>query len=442
MLRILSRAIAAAVLIMLCPAAGLAQVELRAPAIAVFGAVAPENAANRQRLNLTIDAAEAYDQNVVVPYNGGSLSLFQGSGLYTVLSPGLDFTSIGDRVQVGVTAGSTIRHYSDVQTTMVSSYSVGGGVTTRLWKGGTLSVNQGLTYSPALLYGLLAGVTTPTLGATVPQGANYALDQEGSYASATSVSITERLNSRAAVTVMSNASFVTFTGANPQYQDVHVYDGGGRLTYSLGRDIGLRFGYTYRQSQFVGSPRTTENDLDIGVDYTRPLSKTRKTMLTFRLGPVKAEAPAVSTGTLDIRSQYRLLADATLRHQMAQTWSFFASYHRGMSYIEGFEGPVFTGAYSSTLTGFLNRRTDVSMSAAYSTGDSALNGTPTQFTSYTGDARLRYAMGRMWAPYVEYVFYYYNFNKNFAVLPGIPPGLTRNGLRAGVMFWVPVVKRK
>jgi uncharacterized protein involved in copper resistance len=75
-----------------------------------------------------------------------------------------------------------------------------------------------------------------------------------------------------------------------------------------------------------------------------------------------------------------------------------------------------------------------------------LIGQPSQFTSYTGDARLRYALTRNWAPYVEYLFYYYNFNQSAftqnAVTPaGLPPSLTRNGVRFGVTLWLPMRHR-
>jgi len=442
MRKFLWRTVAAIVIPMLSPAAGFGQNEIRPPAGVVLGSVSPETTTKRHRLSLTLDLSEAYDQNATVPYEGGQLPLFQGSGFYTVLSPGLEFASMGDRTQLVVSAGSSARHYANSQKTLLSSYSVGAGLTTRFGSGTTLTLNQGVTYSPALLYGLLAGVTAPTLGDAVPQAGNYALDNEGSYASSSAVMLTQRLTSRAALSFMSNFGTTKFTGVNPQYQDVQVADGGGRFTYSLSRDLSFRLGYTYRESQFKGSPRTTEQNLDIGIDYVRPLSKTRKTTFMFRAGPTQASAPNVSTGSLDLRQQYRLLVDAAVRHQMARTWSLQGSYHRGLGYIEGFPGPIYSGAYTASATGFLNRRTDVSMSAAYSDGDSALNGTPMQFTTYTGNVRARYALGRLWATYAEYLFYYYNFNRNFIVLPGIPPGMTRNGLRVGVTLWVPVRQRQ
>jgi hypothetical protein len=160
------------------------------------------------------------------------------------------------------------------------------------------------------------------------------------------------------------------------------------------------------------------------------------------MGSTLARAPlAIAAAAADLRQQYRLIGDASVTHQMGRTWSLQGAYHRGIGYIQGFEAPVFTDAYSAGATGFLSRRFDLAVSAAYSTGEGALTGTASQFTTYTGDARLRYAMTRIWATYVDYLFYYYHFNQNLATPVGLPPSLTRNGMRAGVTLWVPMRHR-
>jgi hypothetical protein len=150
---------------------------------------------------------------------------------------------------------------------------------------------------------------------------------------------------------------------------------------------------------------------------------------------------ALTAGSLDSRRQYRMTADASLRHEMGRTWSIDAAYHRGIGYIEGLQSPVFSAAYAARTSGFLSRRTDLLVSAAYSTGESALFGTPDAFTTYTADARLRFAMSRAWAAYVEYVFYYYEFNQSMVLPVGLPPGLTRNTVRSGLTLWLPVRHR-
>jgi hypothetical protein len=81
------------------------------------------------------------------------------------------------------------------------------------------------------------------------------------------------------------------------------------------------------------------------------------------------------------------------------------------------------------------------LSAAYSTGESALVGVADQFVTYTGDARVRYLMNANWATYVEYLFYYYDFGRGLSLPPGVPPGLTRNSLRIGLTMQVPMRRR-
>jgi hypothetical protein len=343
-------------------------------------------------------------------------------------------------VQFAVTAASNVRHYNQLQETIVNNHALGAGLTATFSPKTTLSFNQGVTYAPALLYGLFAS-SAPVIGEAVPPGSNYALDNERSYASATSAKLTRQLPRRATLYLESNLKYTNFIGSNPRYQDVRTKDVGGQIAYSLNRDTALRLGYTYRQAEYVGSPQSTEQNFVIGVDYNRLLSRTRKTIFSFNIGSTLANAP-LATASAELRHSHRLIGDASLTHQMGRTWSLQGNYHRGLGYIQGFQTPVFTGAYSAAANGFLNRRTDLLFSAAYSTGEAALTGIASQFTTYTGDARLRYAVTRMWAVYAEYLFYYYDFNKGLFLLPAsLPPGLTRNGLRTGVMLWIPMRHR-
>jgi hypothetical protein len=441
MTKALCGTIAAVVVAALCPERAFAQAEPRPPVGAVFGSSAGASSAGRDKLTLTVDANESYDQNVAIRTGDTTLSLFQTNGFYTVFTPSLEFSSSGDRLQTALTAASNVRYYNDLHETVVTNHSVGAGLTFRLSPRTAVSFNQGFTYAPALFYGLFATANTPTLGEVVPPASNYALNTERSYASATSAGLTRQLSSRATLSFASNVKYTKFMGGNSaSYPDVNTRDVGGRLTYSLNRDLGLRLGYLFRQAQYAGSPQSTEHDLDIGIEYKRPLSRTRKTAVAFTIGPTAATAPLI-TGASEVRRQYRLIGDASLAHQMGRTWSLQGSYHRGLGYIEGLQTPVFTGAYSAAAGGYLNRRTDLSFSAAYSTGESALTGSPSQFTTYTGTGRVRYAMGRMWAAYVDYVFYYYEFNRSLPLPVGVPSGLTRNGLRMGVMLWIPVKQR-
>jgi hypothetical protein len=252
--------------------------------------------------------------------------------------------------------------------------------------------------------------------------------------------VTHQLSPRATLSFTSNLKITDFTGHDTSYPDMKSADAGGRLVYSLSRDMGLRLGYTYRRADYVGSPHATEQDFDFGIDYNRPLSRTRKTTLAVSLGPAMATAPLV-IGSADLRQQFRMVGDASIKHQIGRTWTLQGVYHRGLGYIEGLQAPVFSEAYGATMSGSLTQRIDLSMNAAFSTGESALTGTPSQFSTYTGSGRLRYAVTRTWAVYGEYIFYYYLFNQNVPLPVGVSPGLTRNGIRTGLILLVPMRRR-
>ena len=63
------------------------------------------------------------------------------------------------------------------------------------------------------------------------------------------------------------------------------------------------------------------------------------------------------------------------------------------------------------------------------------------FDTYTGDVRLRYALTRTFAAYVEYLYYFYDSRGSVPIAPGIPAGLERNGVRAGLTLRVPALRR-
>jgi hypothetical protein len=65
------------------------------------------------------------------------------------------------------------------------------------------------------------------------------------------------------------------------------------------------------------------------------------------------------------------------------------------------------------------------------------------FDTFTVDVKARVAITRTIATYYEYLYYYYDFRGNTLLLlgPGVPPGLKRNGVRAGLTLWMPAYRR-
>jgi hypothetical protein len=436
---ILCRTIAAALTVALYPAAGFAQTEPRPPVGAVFGGQSATSATSRQKLSITVDLGQSYDQNLIVQSDDAEISLFQGSGLYTVFTPSVDFVSAGDRLKLIATASSNARYYSAVHETLMTNESAGFGFDARLSPDTSVVFNQGVSHAAALLSGLFTPATSPAAGDVAASGSNNSLSAIRSFAYATTASVNRRVGRRSSLLFTSNLQY-TLSAPGSGYPDLRSRDAGGVFNYSVTRGVGVRMGYTFRQGEYSGSPRSTEHNLDLGFNYNKPLSATRKATLAFSVGPTIATAP-LTAGTSDLRRQYRVIGDASTTYDMGRTWRLNGNYHRGFGYIEGLQGPVFTSAYAAGAAGFLGRRVDLSMSAAYSTGESAMIGSPSQFTTYTGDVRLRYAVTRTWAAYVEYISCYYEFNRQLTLPTFLPPGLNRNGLRTGFMLRIPVRER-
>ena len=89
----------------------------------------------------------------------------------------------------------------------------------------------------------------------------------------------------------------------------------------------------------------------------------------------------------------------------------------------------------------LSRRVDLSLTAAYASGESLLSPDSLQFDTYTGDVTIRFALTRSLAIFAEYLYYYYQFRGRAELLIGMPSGLERNGGRVGLTLWVPALRK-
>jgi hypothetical protein len=161
----------------------------------------------------------------------------------------------------------------------------------------------------------------------------------------------------------------------------------------------------------------------------------------LRLGSSALELTR-SAATLLAATGRRYLVDgeASFGYQFSRGWQTRAMYRRGVEYVPALTAPVNTDAVSLNLEGTIGRRLDLTMSGGYSNGESIFQNA-SSFDTYNGDIRLRYALNRTLAAYVQYIHYVYDFGGNTQLAPGLMPRLERNAVRVGVMVWVPVVRR-
>ncbi|HLG59252.1 MAG TPA: hypothetical protein VI485_28190 [Vicinamibacterales bacterium] len=410
----------------------------------LFGGVQPQADAPK-RLDFTLSVIEGYDSDV--PRNLQSRldrNSLQSGGFSTMLNASAGYAWRGSRGQLGANLSSMVRHYAEVGETRSLGHAAGLGLTLRLPARVTLLVNQATAYSPTYLSGLFpsgAEVEPGTPGSTAP---DYSVSDFESYTHTTTMTLKHDISSRSFVTGTGTFLYTDRLRNTDLWKDTNAYAYQGRYTHRAGRNSVLMGQYRYRSGKYgyTNEGTTTEIALNAGAEFIRPLSATRTAFARFNVGVSGADIPPQGVlGAGVLRRRYLGVADLAVGRQFGRTWQARADLRRGIEYLADLPTPVFADSLSAGVEGLLNRRVDLSLFAGYSSGESLLNSSSMKFDTYTGNVRLRYALSRSLAAYIEYLYYYYDFRGSTQLRAGVPSGLERSGVRAGLTLWVPALRR-
>jgi hypothetical protein len=185
----------------------------------------------------------------------------------------------------------------------------------------------------------------------------------------------------------------------------------------------------------------TEHGVDVGFDYSRPLSATRRASVAFSVSSSIVSPTGSAVDKMDPSQAYRLSGDLAVAWDLSRSWSAHATYRRGLEYIPGFTTPVFANGFTAEIAGLCTSRIDVFASVLYSSGVSVISRDALALDTRSADVRIRYAFTSTLAVYGQYLYYFYDSRGNRLLTPGIPPGLERNAIRAGVTLWVRALRR-
>jgi hypothetical protein len=216
--------------------------------------------------------------------------------------------------------------------------------------------------------------------------------------------------------------------------DFITQGGGFRFTRRVSRYASLRLGYTYRASDYARAVNEglKSHDIDVGVDYARSLSLSRRAVLAFGTGS------SVIT-TVD-RTFYRVNGQVQLNVALSRKWDYALAYDRGLSYVNGFSTPVFADSFSTRLQGTLSRRFGVAASASYANGTQATVETSDRFSTYSVSTLAQFGLSRFVAAEVEYYYYNYDYPGSILSPLGVVSRLGRHGVRGGLSFWFPILR--
>jgi hypothetical protein len=298
-----------------------------------------------------------------------------------------------------------------------------------------LSASEVVTYQPYTFSSLFPQSLDPNLQFLPVQGPALEL----------AANKTQYLQYTSSVTFNRELSRRTAFYAGYNFTQGDTAYGNGRFTsqganagvrWSLTRNLGLRTGYGYQTATYGVDARTLGyHNIDVGVDYNKALSFSRRTTLSFGTG-----TSALTDGQT---TSYHATGDVQLNHEIGRTWAATISYDRAFQFVGTLLEPVFYDAASASVGGLVNRRVRVQTSARASLGKMGLGRerVDNDYDTYQGIATVAIALTRYIDLGVDYTIYRYRFGSG-AVLPiGIPRDVERQSISAHIDVWAPLYSR-
>jgi hypothetical protein len=323
-----------------------------------------------------------------------------------------------------------MRYYPELSDVAPLGYQAAAGMTAHS-DATKLSFTTNATYYPYFTMGLIPVAIPEGVGEAPHQAVDSVLLRREARSFGGGVAFDHTFTPRSSFTLTANAHETSFSRESSVYTS---WTTGGRYSYRLTKDLGLRAGYGFTRSSYPNAlfSRLDEHNIDSGLDFNKALGKTRKTRIHASGGASIFELPD--------RRVYRATADAGLLREIGRTWAAQVNYHRGLGAGIGLNAPVFEDSLFAGVQGSLTHRLDLSVNAGYSRGQLGLYTITNPFNTYTGSARLRFAFSQIFAVYAEYVAYQYEFTNRTYLPPGVSPDLRRNGVRSGVTMWLPIYR--
>jgi hypothetical protein len=353
-------------------------------------------------------------------------------GSYAALQAELDYVRRGQQVSFNASGGTGYRYYPSLTSLNGATPWANLGLSGSLGRRTSFSLSGGASYSPYYGFGVFPGlIASETPGEISAGGADRALFLQPSYAYTAGGGLSRRLTQHS--TLLGDYTFrhVDYRGGRLPLND-HLVS--LRLTSARSRALSVRLGYTFHQGDLGISAldvgRTRSHDFDFGFDRT--LGQAGRSSFGLGLGPSIIDASQ--------QRYYQASGSAYLAHAIGRSWSLRADYRRGLQFVEGFARPFFVDSASISTRGLIGPRVELQGSGGYSSGQLGLGAAGQNFGTYTGTAGVRFALARYLALYSDYLFYHYLFNEGMVLPPGVSPGLNRNGIRAGVTVWVPLLR--
>ena len=218
-----------------------------------------------------------------VPGVEGSPRVAVGSG-YGQLSGALNYSLARGATSIGAAFGGTTQHYSDPSLDPVNSFhaSLGGSLT--ISKRLALAGTQAARYEPYISLGLFPALFELPVGEGTAPGLDLVTMRQEHFDYDTRGEATLDISRRDVVQLYFQRQHSDFESNTLDF----VNQGPGvRYTHGIAKGLGLRLGYAYNEIQYgsgVDAYERSARTWDVGFEFSRPLSFSRCTTLSFSTG--------------------------------------------------------------------------------------------------------------------------------------------------------------
>ncbi len=379
-------------------------------------------------LDLQWSVLSSKDDTVTSGASGADGQALQVGGLFYRPAATVAYGFRARRAAFTVSGGGGGRYYSNFTELNAEDATESASFAAELGKSTQIRATQRLASEPYFQIDVFGGMIPMEL--TAPAGPEVSLLARRSLASAGDIGVTRRLGRRSQVVIEYMYQRQAYSSGDERFQ---WQNANGKLLHNLTRYAALRLGYGRGESTntlFAVRNAIRTDTIDVGVDYSRPLSFSRKTTIGFSSGTASVSQSG--------RRDYQLVLDGRLRRELERHWNLDAAYHRGFQFQPGFADPFFADALQLQVSGLIGRRMEFNGSGGYASGRIGLNQAGNDYSSGSASVAIRFALTRLLSIETGYTYARYDFDLNPRLPAGLPRHVTRQGVRVGLSGWLPL----
>jgi hypothetical protein len=384
--------------------------------------------------SLLLDGYTGWDSNVLASQPGGGVNQFAGvNGRFVGGSGALNYLWTRRDSLFAGSAFADIRSYPTLDVPAFQSYSGFLNWQSPLGRRFRVDLRQDAMHSSFYqLFGAPRADLAPSgQPITAPASPDQGLSDSTTFGFTTAARLTQTLSGKSS---LEYGYIRRQTHYESDGHDFLMNRGDITFRHGMTRAATLRLGYGYEKADYgSGLPLEIQN-IDVGLDYSKPLGFSRRTRVGFSIG-----SSVLTRASLNF---YRVGGRADLTHEIGRTWEIVGSYARGVQLTDLSPQPFYSDTLTAHANGMAARRLELTFDARYTTGQLTLSSAGHGLEMYGASSTVQWALTRLLALYGTYGFYHHSIPPGVVVPVDMARNVDRHSVRGGVRLWVPISTRR